>query len=67
VGEDGATHQGAFDISYLGTIPNMIISAPKDENELQNLIYTAVKGGRPCQCGIREDKEKELKLNRICS
>ena len=47
VGEDGATHQGAFDISYLNNIPNMIVSAPKDENELQHLLYTAVKAGRP--------------------
>ena len=47
VGEDGATHQGAFDISYLNTIPNMIVSAPKDEDELQHLLYTAVKSGQP--------------------
>ncbi len=47
VGEDGATHQGAFDISYLSNIPNMIVSAPRDEDELQNLLYTAVKAGRP--------------------
>jgi len=45
VGEDGKTHQGAFDISYLTLIPNMIVSAPKDENELQHLLYTAVKSG----------------------
>jgi 1-deoxy-D-xylulose-5-phosphate synthase len=47
VGEDGATHQGIFDISYLNSIPNIIVSAPKDENELQHLIYTAVRCGRP--------------------
>jgi len=47
VGDDGKTHQGAFDISYLTTIPNLIVSAPKDENELQHLLYTAVKSDRP--------------------
>ena len=39
VGDDGKTHQGAFDISYLRAIPNMIIAAPKDEDELQHLIF----------------------------
>jgi 1-deoxy-D-xylulose-5-phosphate synthase len=47
VGEDGATHQGAFDIAYLTSIPNMIVAAPKDEDELQHLLYTALKAGRP--------------------
>jgi len=47
VGDDGKTHQGVFDISYLTLIPNLIVSAPKDENELQHLLYTAVKSERP--------------------
>jgi 1-deoxy-D-xylulose-5-phosphate synthase len=47
VGEDGKTHQGSFDISYLTLIPNLIVSAPRDENELQHLLYTAVKSNRP--------------------
>jgi len=47
VGEDGKTHQGTFDISYLLLIPNLIVSAPKDENELQHLLYTAVKSKHP--------------------
>jgi len=47
VGDDGKTHQGTFDISYLTLIPNLIVSAPKDENELQHLLYTAVKSGQP--------------------
>jgi 1-deoxy-D-xylulose-5-phosphate synthase len=47
VGEDGKTHQGTFDISYLMLIPNLIIAAPKDENELQYLLYTAVKSKHP--------------------
>ncbi|MDI6815030.1 MAG: transketolase C-terminal domain-containing protein, partial [Dehalococcoidales bacterium] len=47
VGEDGKTHQGTFDISYLTLIPNLIVAAPKDENELQHLLYTAVKSDHP--------------------
>jgi 1-deoxy-D-xylulose-5-phosphate synthase len=44
VGEDGATHHGIFDIAYLRCIPNMIIYAPKDEVDLQNILYTASLG-----------------------
>jgi 1-deoxy-D-xylulose-5-phosphate synthase len=47
VGDDGKTHQGTFDLSYLTMIPNLVVAAPKDENELQHLLYTAVKAGRP--------------------
>jgi 1-deoxy-D-xylulose-5-phosphate synthase len=47
VGDDGKTHQGTFDISYLSLIPHLVVSSPKDENELQHLLYTAVKSGRP--------------------
>lgn len=43
VGADGATHQGNFDISYLRCIPNMVLMAPKDENELQHMLKTAVQ------------------------
>jgi 1-deoxy-D-xylulose-5-phosphate synthase len=41
VGDDGRTHQGVFDFSYLRHIPNITIMAPKDENELQAMLYTA--------------------------
>jgi 1-deoxy-D-xylulose-5-phosphate synthase len=41
VGEDGPTHHGAYDIPYFRCIPNMIISAPMNEAELRNLMYTA--------------------------
>ncbi|MBI4216542.1 MAG: 1-deoxy-D-xylulose-5-phosphate synthase [Chloroflexi bacterium] len=47
VGEDGKTHQGSFDLSYLGLAPNLVVAAPADENELQHLLYTAVKAGKP--------------------
>jgi 1-deoxy-D-xylulose-5-phosphate synthase len=41
VGEDGPTHHGAYDIAYFRCVPNMIISAPMNEQELRNLMYTA--------------------------
>ncbi|HVV02591.1 MAG TPA: 1-deoxy-D-xylulose-5-phosphate synthase [Puia sp.] len=41
VGEDGPTHHGAYDIPYMRCIPNMIVSAPMNESELRNLLYTA--------------------------
>ena len=42
VGEDGPTHHGAFDFAYLRHIPNLTILAPKDENELRHMLYTAL-------------------------
>jgi 1-deoxy-D-xylulose-5-phosphate synthase len=42
VGADGPTHHGAFDLSYLRMIPDMVIMAPKDEAELRNMLYTAI-------------------------
>ncbi len=47
VGEDGATHQGLFDYAYLRSIPNIIVMAPKDENELQHMLKTAVNCRQP--------------------
>ena len=40
VGEDGATHAGAYDISYLRCVPNMVVMTPSDENETRQLLYT---------------------------
>ncbi|WP_031514849.1 1-deoxy-D-xylulose-5-phosphate synthase [Desulfofalx alkaliphila] len=48
VGDDGATHQGVFDIAFLRSIPNLTIMAPKDENELQHMIKTAIEHEAPC-------------------
>lgn len=42
VGADGATHHGAFDLSYLGCIPNMVIMTPADEDECRQMLYTAI-------------------------
>ena len=47
VGEDGKSHHGAFDISYLRCIPNAVVAAPMDENDLQHLVYTAYKHPGP--------------------
>ncbi len=47
VGSDGPTHHGAFDLSYLRHLPNMTLMAPKDENELQHMLATAIDLGRP--------------------
>ena len=43
VGEDGPTHHGSFDLSYLRLIPNMVIMAPRDENELRDMLWTALQ------------------------
>lgn len=47
VGEDGATHHGAFDMACLGCVPNLVIGAPADERELRNMMYTALNSGVP--------------------
>ncbi len=73
VGTDGATHHGVFDISYLRCIPNLIIMAPKDENELQHMVKTsfdfdqptAVRYPRGAGFGIKLDEElKHLELGK---
>jgi 1-deoxy-D-xylulose-5-phosphate synthase len=47
VGEDGETHQGLFDLSFLRHLPNLTLMAPKDENELRDMLYTAVEHPGP--------------------
>jgi 1-deoxy-D-xylulose-5-phosphate synthase len=47
VGEDGPTHHGLFDLSYLRSLPNMVVMAPKDENELRHMLGTAVQHSGP--------------------
>lgn len=48
VGDDGPTHHGVFDLSFLRFIPNLTVMAPKDENELQHMLYTSVQSDSPC-------------------
>ncbi len=68
VGEDGPTHHGAFDISFLRSTPNLIISAPADENELGHLLKTGVDSGKPFVlryprgAGFNVPIDKELKV-----
>ena len=47
VGQDGPTHHGAFDLSYLRCVPNMVIGAPSDENECRQMLYTAYRHPGP--------------------
>ena len=47
VGEDGATHHGAYDLAYLCCIPNLVVAAPYNELELRNMMYTASLAARP--------------------
>lgn len=68
VGSDGATHHGVFDLAYLRCIPNMIVSAPMDEMELRNLMYTAQLGNKgpfsiryPKGTGVIPDWKKPMK------
>jgi len=67
VGDDGKTHQGAFDISYLSLVPNLIVAAPKDEDELQHMLYTATMSKHPMAVryprspGLGVELDKELR------
>lgn len=47
VGDDGPTHHGVYDLTFLRFIPNMILMAPKDEQELQHMLYTAINTSGP--------------------
>ncbi|UOF90100.1 1-deoxy-D-xylulose-5-phosphate synthase [Fodinisporobacter ferrooxydans] len=73
VGPDGETHQGAFDIAYMRAIPNIQIMMPKDENELQHMLYTALRQSGPVAVrypradglGVRLDQElKEIPMGK---
>ena len=67
VGEDGPTHHGVFDLSYLRSLPNMVIMAPKDENELRRMLLTAVEHPGPIALryprgkGTGAEIEKEIR------
>jgi 1-deoxy-D-xylulose-5-phosphate synthase len=74
VGDDGPTHHGVFDIGYLRILPNMVVMAPKDENELRNMLYTmslhgdgpvAMRFPRGSALGVAMDPEpKRIPLGR---
>ncbi len=73
VGEDGATHQGLFDIAFMRTLPNMVIMAPKDENELRHMLKTSIYHPGPSSIryprgsglGVKIDEEvKEIEVGK---
>jgi 1-deoxy-D-xylulose-5-phosphate synthase len=71
VGDDGPTHHGVFDLSYLRHLPGMTVMAPKDENELRHMLKTAIYSGLPIAlryprgAGYGVPLDRELKLLEI--
>jgi 1-deoxy-D-xylulose-5-phosphate synthase len=63
VGEDGATYQGLLDYSYLRSIPHIIVMAPKDENELQHMLKTAIGCGCPVSLRYPRGKGSGARLD----
>ncbi|UCD63556.1 MAG: 1-deoxy-D-xylulose-5-phosphate synthase, partial [Candidatus Zixiibacteriota bacterium] len=57
VGNDGPTHHGSFDVSYLSTVPNMVIAAPKDGNELRSMLHYTADHELPGPVAIRYPRE----------
>ncbi len=76
VGEDGATHHGAFDLAAFCAIPNLTVTAPRNESELRNMMYTALKADAPfviryprgCGEGVvwREQPFETIEIGRGC-
>lgn len=72
VGEDGATHHGEFDIAYMRPIPNLRIAAPRNEQELRDMMFTAYRGEGPfviryprgAAAGVDEGPMKELPIGK---
>ncbi|MBM3249981.1 MAG: 1-deoxy-D-xylulose-5-phosphate synthase [Candidatus Omnitrophica bacterium] len=62
VGEDGVSHQGTFDLAYLGSIPNLIVMAPADAEELKAMLEFAVKLDKPVAIRYPKDKITNVKL-----
>lgn len=64
VGEDGPTHHGHFDLTYLRALPNMTLMAPKDENELRHMLYTAFRQEGPVAIRYPRGHGRGVKLDR---
>jgi len=64
VGEDGPTHHGMFDLSYLASIPNMIVTAPSNENEMKDMLYSALQWRRPAAIRYPRGKVAGVELNK---
>lgn len=69
VGDDGPTHHGMFDLSFLRSVPGLTIMAPRDENQLRHMLYTAVESingpvciryPRGCSLGVKMDTEFQI-------
>ncbi|MEN8190357.1 MAG: 1-deoxy-D-xylulose-5-phosphate synthase [Thermodesulfobacteriota bacterium] len=63
VGDDGETHHGVFDISFLRFIPNLIYMAPKDEDELQHMLHTAITINGPTAIRYPRGSGEDVKLS----
>ncbi len=63
VGDDGPTHHGTFDLSFLGGMPNMVVMAPKDENELRHMIFTALNHNGPAAVRYPRDEGRGCRLD----
>jgi len=66
VGDDGPTHHGLFDISYLRSIPNLTIMSPADENELQHMLRLALQLNSPCALRFPRGTGLGVALDRDC-
>ena len=70
VGDDGKTHHGIFDVAYMRCVPNMVVSAPRDEKELADLLRAAFRSGRPFAIryprgfglGVADDGPREIEI-----
>lgn len=73
VGADGQTHQGAFDLSFMRCIPNLVIMTPSNENECRQMLYTGYKCGKPAAVryprgnaiGVKLEPLAELPLGKL--
>ncbi len=66
VGADGPTHHGLFDLSFLRSLPNMVIMAPKDENELRHMLYTAIMHDGPIALRYPRGQGAGVNMDKDC-
>ncbi len=66
VGSDGPTHHGVFDISYLRHLPNLTLMAPKDENELQHMLFSALEYNAPVALRYPRGNGFGVPLDQVC-
>ncbi len=64
VSDDGPTHQGINDVIYLGHLPHMIVMAPKDENELQHMLFSALSYGHPTAIRFPKGKAYGVEMDK---